>query len=730
MKSLSVLLAASMLLLAPSANAQEDQGEALRSAAREGDLGRIEELLAGGAPVDAPNRYGATALFFAADRGHLDVVRRLADAGAVLDLSDRFYQMTALSRAAGSGNREVVLFLLGRGAAGAGSVLFQAVRGGDEELLRAVLENGNFDEDALSAAREAAASDDVLALLRGRTARAVAAPELTEDTRRRLAGSYWNETIEQGVLVTAEDGMLRARHFERDADSGNDRFAAPAVVLTPRGGPRSFVTDEGGDRYGFQGRGGMVENLIVERGGEPVTYPPEGETEGRAAARETAEAPVEADLAPGDLASIRARPWPQFRGPGGSGIADEQGVPLRWNASEGTGIAWEAPLPGLGISSPIVWGDRVFVVVAASLTEDSEFRIGLYGDVAPVQNDSEHRWELRAYDVSTGEPVWTRELRRGVPKTRRHTKSSQANATPVTDGERIVTLVGSMGVLMCHDLDGNLLWEREVGVLNSGWFYDPDYQWGHASSPVIHDGAVIVLADVHGEAFLGAFELETGEPRWRAPRDEVSTFSTPLVHEIPGGTEVVVNGTVIRGYDAATGAERWRLGPNSEIPIGVPLLGDGLLFVQAGYPPIRPIYAIRPGSEGDLSLAPGEDSSEAIAWSKNRGGVYIPSPLFYRGVLYLNANNGRLSAYDSETGERLYRARIGGVGGSYASSPIAADGRLYFTTEEGETFVVRAGRDYELLARNSVDRIVMASPAASGGVLVIRAIDRLYGIVR
>ncbi len=730
MKSLSVLLAASMLLLAPSANAQEDQGEALRSAAREGDLGQIEELLAGGAPVDAPNRYGATALFFAADRGHLDVVRRLADAGAVLDLSDRFYQMTALSRAAGSGHREVVLFLLGRGAAGAGSVLLRAARGGDEELLRAVLENGNFDEDALSAAREAAASDDVLALLRGRTARAVAAPELTEEARRRLAGSYWNETIEQGVLVTAEDGMLRARHFGRDAESGNDRFAAPAVVLTPRGGARSFVTDEGGDRYGFQGRGGMVENLIVERGGEPVTYPPEGETEGRAAARETAEAPVEADLAPGDLASIRARPWPQFRGPGGSGIADEQGVPLRWNASEGTGIAWQAPLPGLGISSPIVWGDRVFVVVAASLTEDSEFRIGLYGDVAPVLNDSEHRWELRAYDVSTGEPVWTRELRRGVPKTRRHTKSSQANATPVTDGERIVTLVGSMGVLMCHDLDGNLLWEREVGVLNSGWFYDPDYQWGHASSPVIHDGAVIVLADVHGEAFLGAFELETGEPRWRAPRDEVSTFSTPLVHEIPGGTEVVVNGTVIRGYDAATGAERWRLGPNSEIPIGVPLLGDGLLFVQAGYPPIRPIYAIRPGSEGDLSLAPGEDSSEAIAWSKNRGGVYIPSPLFYRGVLYLNANNGRLSAYDSETGERLYRARIGGVGGSYASSPIAADGRLYFTTEEGETFVVRAGRDYELLARNSVDRIVMASPAASGGVLVIRAIDRLYGIVR
>ena len=679
--------------------------------------------------VDAPTRYGATALFFAADRGHLEVVRRLADAGAALDIEDRFYQMTALSRAAGSGHREVVFFLLARGAPGAGGLLVRASGRGDEELLRAVLDNGNFDEDSLAAAREAADAEGIAALLRERTARAVAAPELTEEARQRLAGSYWNETVERGVRVVSENGMLRARDFELDATSGNERFTAPPVALTPRGGPRSFVT-ESGSRYGFPGRGGMVERLIVETGGEAMVYQPAGESESRAAAREAAEAPRLADPAPDPLAPVRARPWPQFRGPQGSGIADLQGVPVRWNAADGEGIAWEVPLPGLGVSSPIVWEDRVYVVIAASLTEDSEFRIGLYGDVAPVQNDSEHRWELRAFDLTSGAPVWATELRRGTPKTRRHTKSSQANATPVTDGERIVTLLGSMGVLTCHDLEGNLLWERDVGVLNSGWFYDPDYQWGHASSPVIHDGAAIVLADVHGDAFLGAFDLEDGEPLWRTPRDEVSTFSTPFVHDAGGTAEVVVNGTVIRGYDAATGAERWRLGPNSEIPISVPLLGDGLLFVQAGYPPIRPIYAIRPGMEGDLSLAPGEDSSEAIAWSKNRGGVYIPSPIFYRGILYLGANNGRLSAYDAETGARLYRARIGGVGGSYAASPFAADGRLYFTTEEGETFVVRAGREYELLAKNSVDRIVMASPAASGGVLVIRAIDRLFGITR
>ena len=730
MKSLFLPASALFLFFPLAGGAQEDPGEALRDAARAGDLGRVEALLADGVAVDAPNRYGATALFFAADRGHLEVVQRLTDAGAALGASDRFYQMTALSRAAGAGHREVVFFLLGRGAPGAGALLVRAARSGDGELLGAVLDNGNFEEDSLAAAREAAASEDIRGLLRGRTGRVVESLELTEEARRQLAGRYWNETTEEGVLVLAEAGRLMARHFERTASSRDDRFAGPAVVLTARGSPRSFVAGEAGDRYGFPGRGGMVERLVVERSGETTVYQPEGEAESRAAAVEAAEAPRVAVSTGDPLTPVRARPWPQFRGIGGSGVADEQGVPLHWNAAEGEGIAWEVPLPGLGVSSPVIWDDRVFVLVAASLTEDSEFRIGLYGDVAPVLNDSEHRWELHAIELTTGAPIWTRELARGVPKTRRHTKSSQANATPVTDGERIVTLIGSMGVLLCHDLEGNPLWEREIGVLNSGWFYDPDYQWGHASSPVIHDGAVIVLADVHGDAFLAAFDLEDGEPRWRTARDEVSTFSTPLVHDAGETSEVVVNGTVIRGYDAATGAERWRLGPNSEIPIGVPLVGDGLLFVQAGYPPIRPIYAIRPGMEGDLSLAPGEDTSEAIAWSKNRGGVYIPSPLFYRGVLYLNANNGRLSAYDGETGERLYRARIGGVGSSYAASPIAADGRLYFTTEEGTTFVVSAGREYELLARNSVDRIVMASPAASDGVLVMRAVDRLYGITR
>ena len=710
------------------AGLQADQGAELRDAAREGDLGRVEELLAAGVPVDAPNRYGATALFFAADRGHLDVVRALVGAGASLAVSARFYQMTPLSRAAGSGHRDVVLHLLAEGAPGVGPVLLQAVRREDRPLLDAALRNGRFDEDALAAARQAAIGRSEFAeALRGVEAEAVERASLSAAERELLAGRYWNEAEGRGALITFRGESVMVRGFV--VEDGEDRPSGDAVELVPRGAARSFVA-AGDTRYSFPGRGGMVERLVMERDGEVLTFQPEGETEGRGAARVAEEAADAATPDPAADLPVRPRPWPQFRGPGGAGNADGQGVPLRWNAATGEGIAWEVPLDGLGVSSPVIWEERVFAVTAASLTGDTEFRIGLYGDVAPVENDSEHVWALNAFHLATGEALWTTEIRRGPPGTRRHTKSSQANATPVTDGKRIVTLIGSIGLLACHDLDGELLWERDVGVLNSGWFYDPDFQWGHASSPILQDGAVIVLADVHGDAFLGAFDLETGEPIWRTPRDEVSTFSTPLAHTLGDSPEIVVNGTTIRGYDARTGAENWRLGPNSEIPIGVPLVGDGLLLVQAGYPPIRPIYAIRPGMRGDLTLAPGEDVSEAIAWSHDRGGVYIPSPLFYDGVLYLNANNGRLSAYDGETGERLYRARIGGVGGSYAASPFAADGRLYFTSEEGETFVVRAGRDYELLARNSVDRIVMASPAASGGVLVVRAIDRLFGIRR
>jgi outer membrane protein assembly factor BamB len=240
---------------------------------------------------------------------------------------------------------------------------------------------------------------------------------------------------------------------------------------------------------------------------------------------------------------------------------------------------------------------------------------------------------------------------------------------------------------------------------------------------------VIVQADVHGGSFLAAYDLESGNEVWRTAREgEIPTFATPTVFRGPTGDEIVTNGTRIRGYDAKTGALLWHLGPNSEIPVGSPVVTGELIYVTAGYPPIKPIYAIRPGSRGDLALPEGAEKSEALAWSKTRGGTYIPSPLVYRGYFYTNENNGLLVCYDATTGELVYRARIGGTGGSYAASPIAADGRLYFTTEEGETFVVEAGPEYRLLAKNRVEGVVLSTPAASDGLLVIRTLDRVHGI--
>jgi outer membrane protein assembly factor BamB len=424
-----------------------------------------------------------------------------------------------------------------------------------------------------------------------------------------------------------------------------------------------------------------------------------------------------------------AAPWPSFRGPNGSGIADGQRIPLEWDSGAGKNIRFATPIEGFSVSSPIVWANRIFVLSASSGAADRTFRTGLYGDVTPINDLSEHRWLLYALDTRDGRVVWERRLERARPGTKRHPKSSQANATPATDGKRIVSLLGSTGFLYCHDFEGNLLWKREIGILNSGWFYDPDYQWGHSSSPILYDGRVIVQADVHGSPFIAAFDLESGNEVWRTARDgEIPTFATPTLYRGRTGDELVTNGTRIRGYDPKTGALLWHLGPNSEIAVGSPVATPDLIYVTAGYPPIKPIYAIRPGSRGDLALPEGVDKSEALAWSKTRGGTYIPSPLVYRGYFYTNENNGLLVCYDAATGEIVYRARIGGTGGAYAASPIAADGRLYFTTEEGETFVVKEGPQYRLLAKNRVEGVVLSTPAASDGLLVIRTLEHVYGI--
>ena len=283
-----------------------------------------------------------------------------------------------------------------------------------------------------------------------------------------------------------------------------------------------------------------------------------------------------AGLVPAPAFAEGARPgvdWPSFRGPVASGVADGFATPEKWDATKGEGVLWKTSVPGIAVSSPIVWGDRLFVTTAVSSDPNASFRHGLYGDVEPSKDVTPHSWRLLCLDKKTGKVLWDREAHKGVPKTKRHPKSSQASATPVTDGKIVVAHFGSEG-LYAYDMDGKLLWKRDLGILNAGWFYDPDYEWGAASSPILWNDLVIVQCDIQKGSFVAAYRAKDGEPVWRTERDEIPSWPTPTVAEIDGKAELVTQATkFIRGYDPRTGQELWRLGPNSEVTTPTPIVG-------------------------------------------------------------------------------------------------------------------------------------------------------------
>nr|MBA3442631.1 PQQ-binding-like beta-propeller repeat protein [Pyrinomonadaceae bacterium] len=261
----------------------------------------------------------------------------------------------------------------------------------------------------------------------------------------------------------------------------------------------------------------------------------------------------------------------------------------------------------------------------------------------------------------------------------------------------------------------------------AGWFYDPDYQWEYAASPVIYKNMVIVQADIQKNSFIAAYDLKTGKRLWMTPREEIPSWSTPTVYEGKARAEIVTNGTkAIRGYDPTTGKELWKLGPNSEIATPTPIMAHDLIYVTNGYRPIQPIYVIRPGASGDITLKDGKESSEAIAWSKQRGGPYMPTPIIYGDHLYVCTNQGVLTVYQAKTGEQVYRERLAGRGGAFTASPVAADGKIYFASEDGEVLVVKAGPKYEFLSTNPVGEVMMATPAISDGLMIVRGINHLF----
>lgn len=420
--------------------------------------------------------------------------------------------------------------------------------------------------------------------------------------------------------------------------------------------------------------------------------------------------------------------WPQFRGTYAAGVADGQNPPVSWDIETGDNIQWKTAIPGLGHACPVITRGRVFVVTAVGSDPNPRLRVGLYGDIAPVEDEESQSWQLYCLSKYDGRVLWTRTLHEGVPKIKRHTKATHANSTPATDGVHVVVFLGSEG-LYCFDLRGNLLWKKDLGVLDSGFYVAPDAQWGFGSSPIIFDNMVIVQCDVQEASFIAAFNVNDGQELWRTPRQDVPTWSTPTISEGGDRTELIVNGyRHAGGYDPWTGKELWKLGRGGDIPVPTPVVAHGLTFLSSAHGRNRPLCAIRDGATGDITPTGDGESADHIAWRRERDGIYMQTPIVYEEYLYACKGNGVLSCYEARTGERVYRERLGQGSTGFTASPVAADGRLYFTSEDGDVYVVRAGPTFEILATNRMDEICMATPAISDGMLIVRAKSHVYGI--
>jgi len=420
--------------------------------------------------------------------------------------------------------------------------------------------------------------------------------------------------------------------------------------------------------------------------------------------------------------------WPSFRGAHASGIMEDQNLPLTWDVETGTNIRWKVPIPGLGHSSPIVWGNRVFVTTAVGEGREAYLKVGRYGESPDNPEDYTHHYRLYCIDRESGSIIWERTAYSGKPKVKRHVKSSHSNCTPVTDGEFVIAFFGSQG-LYCYDFEGNLKWEKDLGYLDAGAFDMPEIQWGFASSPIIYEDRVIVLCDVNNQSFLTALDVRTGKEIWRTLRDENPTWGTPAVHQADGLTQVIVNGYKhIGSYDFATGKEIWWMKGGGDVPVPTPVVSHGLVFITNAHGKMRPIYAVKLTAQGDISLSKGEESNQSIPWFYPRRGAYQPTPLVYGDLLYIGNNSGLLTCFRAASGEILYREKLGGDLSSYSASPVAADGRLYFTDEYGNIHIIQAGPEYKHLATNKMDEICMATPAISGKTLFVRAQRHLYAI--
>ncbi len=421
------------------------------------------------------------------------------------------------------------------------------------------------------------------------------------------------------------------------------------------------------------------------------------------------------------------RQWPSYRGYYSNGVLDNANLPDSWNVETNENILWKYKVPGLGLSSPVIWEDKLFITTAVSESDDEGFKTGMYGSIGSVDEKSVHKWMIFCFDKNTGSVLWEKMAYQGVPEQKRHPKSSHANSTMATDGNYVVAFFGSEG-LYCYDMDGNLQWEKDFGLLRSVFFVAEDAEWEFASSPIIHDGSVLIQCDVMENSFVASYDVVSGKEIWKIPRDEYPGWCTPNIYYDGDQCRVVLNGYKHRGaYDFKTGEEVWKMSGGGDIQVPTPIVQDDMVYFNSAHGPQSPIYAIHVSAEGDLTLGEGETANEYIRWSIPRGGAYMQTMLLYGDHLYNARWNGSVSCYHPGTGEEIWKHKAGS-GNSYIASPVASDGKIYITDDQGVVYILKAGPTYELMAQNNLGEICMATPAITDDIIFFRTINHLIAI--
>ena len=423
--------------------------------------------------------------------------------------------------------------------------------------------------------------------------------------------------------------------------------------------------------------------------------------------------------------SSSERFWPQWRGPLASGVAPHADPPLEWSETEN--VRWKVEIPGSGRSTPIVWGNRVFITTAIPLKERPKPAAGAESGsqlpewrrqrgIAPTHVLA---FAVLAFDRRDGRLLWRRALREAVPEHGTHTDGSWASGSPVADGRTLIAHFGSHGTYAL-DHDGNLMWERDLGDMTTR------HAFGEGSSPAMHEDTIVINWDHEGESFIVALDRTTGKTRWEVGRDEVTSWSTPIIVEHAGRAQVIVAATShTRGYDLDTGKVVWESAGMTTNTIPSPVEADGRVFVMSGFRG-NALQAI------DLAAAKGKiTGTAAVAWQYDRDTPYVPSPLLHGNRLYfLKHNKGILSCFDAVTGEKHYGPeRIEGLDSVFAS-PVGAGGRIYVAGRSGTTVVLAEGTEFQTLASNHLDEVFHASPAIAGQELYLRGQGHLYCIAQ